>query len=41
MDSSANRLISNRFNVAVPLYVQIAESLLGRIKAGELVKLFY
>jgi GntR family transcriptional regulator len=37
MDSSANKVISDPFNLAVPLYVQIAESLLERIRAGELV----
>ena len=36
MDSSENKLISDPFNLAVPLYVQIAESLLERIRAGEL-----
>ncbi len=37
MDSSANKVTSDRFNMAVPLYVQIAESLLERIRVGELV----
>jgi GntR family transcriptional regulator len=34
MDSATSK---ERFNVAVPLYVQIAESLLERIRVGELV----
>ena len=37
MDSSANKVISDPLNLAVPLYVQIAESLLERIRAGDLV----
>ncbi len=37
MVSTANKVNGERFNVAVPLYVQIAESLLERIRAGELV----
>jgi GntR family transcriptional regulator len=37
MDSAANKVNGERFNVAVPLYVQIAESLLERIRVGELV----
>ncbi len=37
MVSTTNKVNGERFNVAVPLYVQIAESLLERIRAGELV----
>jgi GntR family transcriptional regulator len=37
MDPTAHKVNSERFNVAVPLYVQIAESLLERIRVGELV----
>lgn len=37
MDSTSNKVNGESFNGAVPLYVQIAESLLERITAGELV----
>lgn len=37
MDSIAGNVDNERFNIAVPLYVQIAESLLERIRVGELV----
>jgi GntR family transcriptional regulator len=37
MDSSENKLISDPFNLAVPLYVQIADSLIERIRTGDLV----
>jgi GntR family transcriptional regulator len=37
MDSSENKLISDPFNLAVPLYVQIADSLIERIRMGDLV----
>lgn len=36
MDSAANNSNSERFNLSLPLYLQIAESLLERIRVGEL-----
>jgi GntR family transcriptional regulator len=37
MDSPENKVISDPISLAIPLYVQIAESLLERIRVGELV----
>ncbi len=37
MDSVSDKVSGEPFNVAVPLYVQIAESLLERIRVGELI----
>ena len=37
MDSSENKVISDPISLAIPLYVQIAESLLERIRMGDLV----
>jgi GntR family transcriptional regulator len=37
MESASNNVSGEPFNISVPLYVQIAESLLERIRVGELV----
>jgi GntR family transcriptional regulator len=37
MDSPENKVISDPISLAIPLYVQIAESLLERIRVGDLV----